>query len=82
MQSVTVIKHRYVIQNILLCFISRLVVPPLHPFLLQAAEEALHNSVGPAMRGERRNRSTGQRKGNNANPSTGQTGATSDRIID
>jgi len=45
MQSVTVIKHRYVIQNILLGFISGLVVPPVHPFLLQAAEEAFHNSV-------------------------------------
>ena len=48
MQSVTVIKHRYVIQNILLCFISRLVVPPMHPFLLQAAEEA-HDSVIPTI---------------------------------
>ena len=49
MQSVTVIKHRYVIQNILLGFISSLVVPPMHPFLFQAAEEALHNGVVPAI---------------------------------
>ena len=49
MQSVTVIKHRYVIQNILLCFISSLVVSPVHPFLFQAAEEAFDNSIVPAV---------------------------------
>lgn len=65
MQPVTVIKHRYVVQYILLGFIAGLVVPPMHSFLLQAAEEAFHNSV---------NQPTGQRKGSLANPSTGQVG--------
>lgn len=49
MQSVAVIKHRYVIQDILLGFISRLVVPPVHPFLLHATKEALHNGVIPTV---------------------------------
>ena len=49
MQSVTVIKHRYVIQDILLRFIPGLVVMPMHPFLLQAAEEALDYSIVPAV---------------------------------
>ena len=49
MQSVTVIKHRYVIQDILLGFIPTLVVPPMHSFLLQAAEEALDYGIVPAV---------------------------------
>ena len=49
MQSVTVIEHRYVLQNILLGFISSLVVPPVHPFLLQAAEEAFDNGIVPTI---------------------------------
>ena len=49
MQSVAVIKHRYVIQDILLGFIPALVVPPMHPFLLQAAEETLDHGIVPAI---------------------------------
>ena len=39
-------------------------------------------TLGPEILGEQRNRSTGQRKGTVANPSTGQTGAKFMRILD
>ncbi len=49
MQSVAVIKHRYVIQDILLGFIPALVVPPANTFLLQAAKEALDHRIVPTI---------------------------------
>lgn len=45
MQPVRVIKHRDIIQNILLRFIPGLVIPPLHTLLLQAAKEAFHHGI-------------------------------------
>jgi len=41
----TVIKHRDVLQYILLSLISSLVVSPLNPFLFQTAEETFCNSI-------------------------------------
>ena len=45
MQSMAVVKHGYILQDILLCFIASLVVPPLDPFLLKATKEAFHNGI-------------------------------------
>ncbi len=49
MQSVAVIKHGYIVQDILLGLMSCLVTFPLHPFLFQAAEEALDHGIIPTM---------------------------------
>jgi hypothetical protein len=43
MQSLVVIKHGDILQNVLLCFIAGLVMPPLAAFLLEAAKEAFRN---------------------------------------
>ena len=40
MQAIAVIKHAYVVQDILLSVIATLIAAPLHPFLLETAKEA------------------------------------------
>jgi hypothetical protein len=49
MQSLAVIKHRDVIQNILFCLLSGLVIAPMNPFLFQAREETFSNTVIPTI---------------------------------
>ncbi len=49
MQPIVVVKHGYVIQHILLCVDSGLVISPVNPFLLQASEETFCNFVIPAI---------------------------------
>lgn len=45
MQPIAIVKHRYVVQHILLCFESRLVIAPMDSLLLQTSEEALGHSA-------------------------------------
>lgn len=49
MQPQAVIKHRDILQNILLCSIAGLVVPPLATLPLEAAKKALSNRIIPAI---------------------------------
>jgi hypothetical protein len=50
MQSLVVIKHGDILQNVLLCFIAGLVIPPpLAAFLLEAAKEAFRNCIDAPM---------------------------------
>ena len=49
MKSLCVIEHGDVFQYVLLGFITRLVVLPLHLFLLQTAKEALNDRVIPTI---------------------------------
>ena len=49
MQSLVVIKHRDILQNVLLCCIAGLVMPPLAAFLLEAAKEAFRNCIIPTI---------------------------------
>ena len=46
MQPITVVKHGYVVQNVLLGVVPRLIATPLNPLLLQAGKEALGYTVG------------------------------------
>jgi hypothetical protein len=47
MQAMRVMKHHYIIQNILLCFIPGLVISSLQTLQLQAAKEAFYRRVIP-----------------------------------
>ena len=49
MHPVAVIKHRYVLQDILLRFMASLIVPPLNTLLLQRTEEAFYYRIIPAV---------------------------------
>ena len=49
MQSVTVVKHGDVVQLVLMHFSTCLIIPPLNPLLFQAAKEALHHRIIPAV---------------------------------
>ncbi len=49
MQSLVVIKHGDILQNVLLCFIAGLIMPPLAAFLLEAAKEAFRNCIIPTI---------------------------------
>jgi hypothetical protein len=49
MQSTAVVKHGDIVQYILLGFITSLVVSPLYPLLLQAAEEAFSYGIIPTI---------------------------------
>lgn len=49
MQARTIIKYGNIFQYILLCFIPRPVVFPLHQFLLEAAEETFNNRIDAPM---------------------------------
>lgn len=47
MQAAAIIENGHVIQDVLLDLVARLVAPPLHTFLFQAAEETLNDGVYP-----------------------------------
>ena len=49
MQPIAVVEHGYIIQHILLCFESGLIITPVDSLLLQAPEEALRYGVVPAV---------------------------------
>ncbi len=49
MQSLVVIKHGDILQNVLLCFIAGLVMSPLATFLLEAAKEAFRHCIIPTI---------------------------------
>ena len=49
MQSLVVIKYGDILQNVLLCFIAGLVMPPLAAFLPEAAKEAFRNCIIPTI---------------------------------
>ncbi len=49
MQSLVVIKHGDILQNVLLCFMAGLVMPPLAAFLLETAKETFRNCVIPTI---------------------------------
>lgn len=49
MQSIAVVKHQYVIQDVLLRLVSGLVISPIYPLILQAAEDTFCNGVVPAI---------------------------------
>lgn len=49
MQSIAVEEHGYIVQHVQLSFEPSLVMPPLGSLLLQATEEALRDSVVPAV---------------------------------
>ena len=49
MQSLVVIKHSDILQNVLLCFMAGLVMPPLAAFLLEATKEAFRNRIIPTI---------------------------------
>jgi hypothetical protein len=49
MQSMDVVEHRDVIQDVLLLLVSCLVISSMYPLTLQAAEETSCNGVVPAI---------------------------------
>lgn len=49
MQSLVVIKHGDILQNVLLCCMAGLVMPPLAAFLLEAAKETFSNRIDAPM---------------------------------
>ena len=49
MQSLVIIKHGDILQNILLCCMAGLVMPPLAAFLLEAAKETFRNRIIPTI---------------------------------
>jgi hypothetical protein len=49
MQSMTVVKHGDVVQYVLMRFTTCLIMPPLNPLLFQAAKEAFHHGIVPAV---------------------------------
>ena len=49
MQSLAVIKYSDILQNVLLCFMAGLVMPPLAALLLEAAKEAFRNCIIPTI---------------------------------
>ena len=49
MQSLVVIKHGDILQNVLLCFMAGLVMPPLTAFPLETTKETFRNCIIPTI---------------------------------